>query len=456
MTIASCVTVTSCDLHPMLRIAERRLHHGRSDASLTGARRSGRRPSRRSTSSGSPPAWAATAIRSPSPPPPSRASRTSSWGPSPGCPRSTCTTRCSPTRIGDEFMKYWYQADEGRLDPFVLVVEGSIPNEKIKKEGYWAALGTDKTTGQPITTCEWIDRLAPKALAVVAAGTCATYGGIHAMEGNPTGCMGLADYLGWNWKSKAGMPIVNVPGCPVQPDNFMETLLYLLYQAAGLAPMIPLDDAAAADLAVRQDGARGLRPRRLLRAGRLRPRVRLAQVPGEARLLGAGGQLQRPQARLDGRHRRLPQRRRHLHRLHHARLPRQVHAVHGRAARRAALVDGRRHVRPASSARCAAFTNDTANKEPKWRHRGRRADHRLSSHHLRPRAKRKERPRWPPSTMPDATDHARDRATWSRCRGTRSPGSWAAWASTPRSTSPTARSPSATAPRRSSAATASS
>ena len=62
------------------------------------------------------------------------------------------------------------------------------------------------------------------------------------MEGNPTGCMGLADYLGWDWKSKAGLPIVNVPGCPVQPDNFMETVLYLLYQVAGLAPMIPLDD----------------------------------------------------------------------------------------------------------------------------------------------------------------------------------------------------------------------
>ena len=29
--------------------------------------------------------------------------------------------------------------------PFVLVIEGSIPNEKIKSEGYWAALGTDKT-----------------------------------------------------------------------------------------------------------------------------------------------------------------------------------------------------------------------------------------------------------------------------------------------------------------------
>ena len=56
------------------------------------------------------------------------------------------------------------------------------------------------------------------------------------MAGNPTGCMGLADYLGWNFRSAAGIPIVNVPGCPVQPDNFMETLLWLLYQAAGLSP----------------------------------------------------------------------------------------------------------------------------------------------------------------------------------------------------------------------------
>jgi hydrogenase small subunit len=52
----------------------------------------------------------------------------------------------------------------------------------------------------------------------------------------------LSDYLGKNFRSKAGLPVVNVPGCPVQPDNFMETLLYLLYEAAGLSPMIPLDE----------------------------------------------------------------------------------------------------------------------------------------------------------------------------------------------------------------------
>ncbi|MCE5278062.1 MAG: hydrogenase expression protein HypE [Planctomycetaceae bacterium] len=159
----------------------------------------------------------------------------------PGLPKVHLHNPVLSFETGDELMKYWHQADEGTLGPFVLVVEGSIPNEKIKEEGYWAAMGTDPQTGQPITTCQWIDRLAPKALAVVAAGTCATYGGIHAMQGNPTGCMGLADYLGWDWKSKAGLPIVNVPGCPIQPDNFMETLLYLLYQLAGQAPMIPLD-----------------------------------------------------------------------------------------------------------------------------------------------------------------------------------------------------------------------
>jgi len=143
---------------------------------------------------------------------------------------------------GEDFLEYWRAAAEDRLGaPFILVVEGSIPNEEIKREGYWAAFGIDKQTGQPITLCEWIDRLAPKAWAVVAAGTCAAYGGIHAMAGNPTGSMGLADYLGWNWRSKAGLPIVNVPGCPVQPDNMMETLTYLLYHAAGLAPLIPLD-----------------------------------------------------------------------------------------------------------------------------------------------------------------------------------------------------------------------
>jgi len=145
--------------------------------------------------------------------------------------------------VGDDFLTPFYRAAEGKLSPFILVVEGSVPNERNKQEGYWASFGTDRVTGQPIPRCDWIDRLAPGAWAIVAAGTCATYGGIHAMQGNPTGAMGLPDYLGWQWKSGAGIPIVCIPGCPAQPDNITETLLYLLNQSAGRAPMIPLDDA---------------------------------------------------------------------------------------------------------------------------------------------------------------------------------------------------------------------
>src|SRR5882672_1431363 len=130
----------------------------------------------------------------------------------PGLPKVHLYNPVLAKEVGDEFMDYFYRAERGELDPFIFVVEGSIPNEKIKSEGYWAAQGTDPETGQPILTTDWIDRLAPKAWAVIAAGTCATYGGIHAMEGNPTGCMGLADYLGWSFRSTAGIPIVNVPG----------------------------------------------------------------------------------------------------------------------------------------------------------------------------------------------------------------------------------------------------
>jgi hydrogenase small subunit len=143
---------------------------------------------------------------------------------------------------GDDFMRAWYDAEEGNLDPFVLVVEGAIGNEMINGDGYWSGFGVSPETGQPITTNEWVDRLAPNAAAVVAVGTCATYGGIPAMRNNPTGAMGLPDYLGWDWRSRNGQPIVCVPGCPAQPDNMTETLLYVVEHIAGLAPAPDLDE----------------------------------------------------------------------------------------------------------------------------------------------------------------------------------------------------------------------
>ena len=162
----------------------------------------------------------------------------------PGIPKVHLHNKVLSYETGEDFLKPFFQAANDELDaPFIFVVEGSIPNENVHTDGgYWSAMGNDPETGQPKTLNRWIDELAPKAWAVVAIGTCATYGGIHAMAGNPTGCMGLVDYLGEDFRSAGGLPVINVPGCPVQPDNFMETLLWVLHQAAGLAPTIPLDE----------------------------------------------------------------------------------------------------------------------------------------------------------------------------------------------------------------------
>jgi hydrogenase small subunit len=160
----------------------------------------------------------------------------------PGMPGVALYNPFLAVETGNDFMQAWYDAEAGKLDPFILVLEGAVPNEEINGAGHWAALGTDPVTSQPITTNEWIDRLAPEAAIVLALGTCATYGGIPAMRNNPTGAMGLRDYLGHGWRTRLGHPIVNLPGCPAQPDNITETLLYLVLQLAGTTAPIDLDE----------------------------------------------------------------------------------------------------------------------------------------------------------------------------------------------------------------------
>ena len=102
-----------------------------------------------------------------------------------------------------------------RSSRFILVVEGSIPNETNKAEGYWAAFGTDPadraSRSRPASgSIAWRRRPGRSSPPAPARPTAAS----TPWQGNPTGCMGLPDYLGWDWKSKAGIPIVCVPGLP--------------------------------------------------------------------------------------------------------------------------------------------------------------------------------------------------------------------------------------------------
>src|SRR3954453_17353152 len=58
----------------------------------------------------------------------------------------------SPTPGGGGFLKPFRQALVDELDaPFVLVIEGSIPNEEITGEGYWTSFGNNEATGGPLT-----------------------------------------------------------------------------------------------------------------------------------------------------------------------------------------------------------------------------------------------------------------------------------------------------------------
>lgn len=160
----------------------------------------------------------------------------------PGTPRIVIYNALLAYESGDEFMAAYWRAARGELRPFVLVLEGSVPNEQINGDGHWSGLGVDPDTGQPIPTTTWIDRLAPRAASILALGTCAAYGGVPAMRGNPTGAMGLRDYLGRDWTSRLGVPIVNLPGCPTQPDNITETLLHMVLHVAGIEQMPALDE----------------------------------------------------------------------------------------------------------------------------------------------------------------------------------------------------------------------
>src|SRR3981189_359466 len=59
-----------------------------------------------------------------------------------------------PEQGADTFIEWFFKAARGGLERSVLVLEGSIPNESIKPEGYWSGFGNNPETGQPMTTSE--------------------------------------------------------------------------------------------------------------------------------------------------------------------------------------------------------------------------------------------------------------------------------------------------------------
>jgi hydrogenase small subunit len=94
---------------------------------------------------------------------------------------------------------------------FILVVDGAIPT---KDNGIYC-----KIAGK--TALQILNETAPHAAAIVAMGSCASWGGVAAAAPNPTDAKGIPEIL-------TGKTVVTIPGCPPSPYNLLSTLLHFL------------------------------------------------------------------------------------------------------------------------------------------------------------------------------------------------------------------------------------
>ena len=101
-------------------------------------------------------------------------------------------------------------AMEENFGNYLLVVDGSIP---LGNPGYSTIAG--------ISNLDMLIESAKGAAAIIAVGTCATYGGIPHANPNPTGAVSVNDII----KDK---PIINVPGCPPIPVVITGVLAHYL------------------------------------------------------------------------------------------------------------------------------------------------------------------------------------------------------------------------------------
>lgn len=103
---------------------------------------------------------------------------------------------------------------------YILVVEGAIP---MGADGVFCDIGHD--VNGSITMKGAFDTLARNADAVLSVGTCASYGGIPAAPGNPTGAVSVAGAMEQLGITKG---FINIPGCPIHPEWFVDVVIKIL------------------------------------------------------------------------------------------------------------------------------------------------------------------------------------------------------------------------------------
>ena len=129
---------------------------------------------------------------------------------------------------GSEVVDILESVASGETPLDILCIEGSI------LRGPDGTGLCNRLAGSGTTMLEWARMLAPRAGHCIAVGTCASYGGIHAALPDPTDACGLqyegsetGGALGSDFRSRSGMPVINVAGCAPHPGWIMETIAAL-------------------------------------------------------------------------------------------------------------------------------------------------------------------------------------------------------------------------------------
>jgi len=133
---------------------------------------------------------------------------------------------------GEQAIKVLVDTIAEKKGNYILAVEGAIPTAD---GGVCGAIG--ERDGKPVSMEERFEELARNALAILAVGTCASFGGIAAASPNPSGAMPVQKLLAAKGISK---PVVNIPGCPPHPDWFVGTVASIILK--GLPTAEELDD----------------------------------------------------------------------------------------------------------------------------------------------------------------------------------------------------------------------
>ena len=98
-------------------------------------------------------------------------------------------------------------------DKYLLFVEGAVP---MGMNGQFGTIGAEGETMH-----DHLQRVAKHAAAIVAVGSCATFGGVPAASPNPTGAVGVMDVV-------KGKPLINIPACPANPANMVGVIIHYI------------------------------------------------------------------------------------------------------------------------------------------------------------------------------------------------------------------------------------